>query len=229
MTPPFRSAGHARRACLAAAALAFLPIAAAAQACLGLTPLESVKANLVGEYRIAEDQSAAGAGVAFGIGAQPFVDLGYARLQADEADIGAHRFRGALGIQLAPRRAGGWRGCPLLGVTYEDLDRVEFFGSSIDASVTTLLIGFGIGRTRGDPATLALSPFATAHFAVARATASFGGFSATESQEYGLVELGVAARFSEVVAVRPSVQLPVGLGEPDVVLGLTVAIGVGRR
>ena len=62
-----------------------------------------------------------------------------------------------------------------------------------------------------------------------RSPSCLGGYKATDTQEFAQLQFGAGVHFSDVVAVRPSVILPIGLGEPTPVLVLTVGLGVGRR
>ena len=56
-----------------------------------------------------------------------------------------------------------------------------------------------------------------------------GGYSATDAHEFARLQLDAGVQFSDLLAVRPSVAVPIGLGEPTPVLVLTVGLGVGRR
>jgi len=200
----------------------------AAQACAGLPSLDALRANLKGVYQDADGASVVGGGAILKVGTSKFLDLEYGRTSADDADMGSHVFDITLGFER-PRRPRGWHLCPTIGINYEVVDDVEFLGSTLEASLWSLLAGVSVSRTFGDAVEVALAPFASARAAYSRASISFGGFDESETQEYGLIQAGLGILFTPRLALRPWVLVPVGLGEPDTVIGATLTIGIPAR
>lgn len=83
-------------------------------------------------------------------------------------------------------------------------------GSSVQKLVPTLGIGFAGSRFQASRRQLWTTVF-------------------DRSDKFWVVDLGAGFIVSRVLALRPSVTIPLGLEEANPVLGLSVALNVGRR
>ena len=112
--------------------------------------------------------------------------------------------------QLTVGRASQAQICPVasfgVGMGPNDIG-----GSGIDASSTRGTLGLAIGKVMGANPKMKIVPNAGLGLAYNKQKLDDGTTSVEGSETYGLASLGVGFIFNSNIAVRPSVNIPLGL------------------
>jgi hypothetical protein len=87
-------------------------------------------------------------------------------------------------------------------------------------------LGFSVGTTMSSSPRMQIVP--VAGLGLKNSRISEDGSDAI-SDTYGVARLGVGLLFNNIIAVRPSVDIPVGLEGSDPTFGLTVAYSFGTK
>ena len=72
-------------------------------------------------------------------------------------------------------------------------------------------------------------PFAAASYVLARATATIGGTSDSDSQDYTEIDIGAGFVFNRTLTIRPSVAIPVGIDGAKSAFQLAFAFNFGKH
>lgn len=200
---------------LAAVLLAAVPSSLAAQACTGNHAVHG-QGFISGNATFTEGANGFGGSVGGFTNGPIFVAAGYSRVNFDNSDIAANGVDVALGAELD---GPDFSLCPVVGFGYAwfsnfpfgvDVDGFEFDG------------GIAIGKSFGE-STL-FTPHASASVIHVRASASFEGESATESETGGAFAAGFSLGSSDFYG-GPTVSITTldGGSDPVFSIGLGVA------
>jgi hypothetical protein len=200
---------------------------AAAQTCLGLASFSSGKMQVSGNGQFTEGAKRFGAGFNYGLskvfaGAQ-LSTTSYEVGDASSLGIGAN-----VGYQLTLGRAANIHVCPVasleLGMGPDD------DASNTNVSQRAATLGFSLGTTMAASPRMQIVPAAGLGLAYGQQSTEVDGVSAPDvSETYGVARLGVGLIFNQTIAVRPSVDIPLGLEGSDPTFGLTVAYSFGSK
>lgn len=161
----------------AIAVLAATAAPALGQACLGI-PAGNGQFALGPTASFMEGAKSYGADFQANLDGAVSIGAGYALTDVDEVDTNGNTLTGAASYELA---AGSLSVCPTVGVEY-----MWFSEGDGSVSNTTFPVGIGIGKSFSAGESLSITPYAMPQYLHMRATAEFGGVSATESaNEFG--------------------------------------------
>jgi len=209
------------------ALLAIVRSPAVAQTCLGLASFSSGKMQVAAQGQFTEGANRFGGGFNYGIPASVFGGAQISTTSFDGADASSLGIGANVGYQLAMGKAADIHVCPVasfeLGMGPDD-DAL-----SIDRSSTQANVGFSIGKTMGATPRMQIVPAAGLGLAYTKLSEDDGTTTVDASETYGLARLGVGFIFNQQIAVRPSVDIPLGLDNSDPTFGVTVAYSFGSR
>lgn len=197
---------------------------AAAQACLGLPSLASHPVNLGVGAEFADGAKAYGARLGFG---SPTIFGGVSGALNDYEDADEEStsltFDGGLSFPVGVSRRAAM--CPIASIGYEFGPNVDTLLGELEFGTLALGGGVAFGGVAYSTEGLQILPFASAQLAYARVKVELDDESDTDSETFGLVDLGLGFQFSERFVVRPLFTIPLGLEDSDPVFGLSFVIG----
>jgi hypothetical protein len=209
------------------ALLAIVRSPAVAQTCQGLASFTSGKMQVSGHGQFTEGMNRFGAGVSYGLPASVYGGAQISTTSIDGADASSLGIGANLGYQLALGQSGNVHVCPVasfeLGMGPDD-DALDINRSSNHANV-----GLSLGTTMGASPRMQIVPSAGLGLAYSKLKEDDGTTTTDVSDTYGLARLGVGFVFNKQIAVRPSVDIPLGLEGSDPTFGLTVAYSFGQQ
>ncbi len=200
---------------------------AAAQACLGLPPLATHPLNFGVGAEFTDNAKSYGGRFGFGT-PTAFAGISAALNDYDEVDENSTSlaFDGGLAFPVGVSRRAAV--CPIASIGYEFGPSFETEFGDLELGTLSLAGGVGFGGTAYSTEGLLIMPFGSAQLAYARVSAELEGESESDSETFGLLDLGLGFLFNEQFLVRPSIAIPLGLEDADPVFGLSFVIGFGR-
>jgi hypothetical protein len=205
------------------ALLAVVNAPAVAQTCQGLASFTSGKMQVAGNGQFTEGANRFGAGFSYGLPANIYGGAQLSTTSFDGADASSLGIGANLGYQLAMGKSADIHVCPVASLELgmgPDSDT-----PAVDRSSREINLGFSIGKAMGSTPRMQIIPAAGLGLRNLKATEDDVSFSDT----HGLARLGVGFIFNQQIAVRPSVDIPLGLEGSDPTFGLTVAYSFGSR
>ncbi len=200
---------------------------AVAQTCLGLASFSSGKMQASANGQFTEGLNRFGAGFNYGLPAGIFAGAQLSTTSYEAADASSLGIGANVGYQLSMGKAANIHVCPVasfeLGMGPDD------DASDTDASSQNAVLGFSLGTTMGASPRMQIVPSAGLGLAYTKLKVETGGASDEVSDTYGQARLGVGFVFNQTIAVRPSVDIPLGLDNSDPTFGLTVAYSFGSK
>ena len=208
------------------ALLAMVESPAVAQTCLGLASFSSGNMQVSGNGQFSNGSNRFGAGFNYGLPASVFAGAQISTTSYDGAASSSLGIGANVGYQMSVGKAANIHVCPTasleLGMGPDD------DANNTDVSSRAANVGFSMGTTMGTNPRMKIIPTAGLGLAYGKQTTKVGGVSAPDvSETYGLARLGVGFIFNQQIAVRPSVDIPLGLDNSDPTFGLTVAYSFG--
>jgi hypothetical protein len=217
-----------RRTLVASLALvAVINAPAAAQTCLGLASFSHGKMQVAGNGQFSDGSNRFGAGFNYGLPAGVFAGAQVSTTSFDGADASSLGIGANVGYQMTVGKAANIHVCPTasleLGMGPDD------DAAGINASSRAANVGFSLGTTMGSTPRMQIVPTAGLGLAYAKLSLDDGTATTELSDTYGQARLGVGFIFNQQIAVRPSVDIPLGLDNSDPTFGLTVAYSFGSK
>ena len=209
------------------AMLALVNAPAVAQTCLGLASYSSGNMQVSGNGQFAEGANRFGAGFNYGLPASVFAGAQISTTSFDGADASSLGIGANVGYQLSLGKAANIHVCPTasleLGMGPDD----DALG--INASSRAANVGFSLGTTMGASPRMQIVPSAGLGLAYLKLKVEDATTTSELSDTYGQARLGVGFIFNQQIAVRPSIDIPLGLDNSDPTFGLTVAYSFGSK
>jgi len=207
------------------ALLAVVNAPAAAQTCLGLASFSAGKMQVSGNGQFAEGSNRFGAGFNYGLPASVFAGAQISTTSFDGAPSSSLGVGANVGYQMSVGKAANIHVCPTasleLGMGPDD------DAAGINASSRSANVGFSLGTTMGATPRMQIVPTAGLGLAYSKLKLEDATTTTELSDTYGQARLGVGIIFNQQIAVRPSVDIPLGLQGSDPTFGLTVAYSFG--
>lgn len=218
---------------VAAAALVMATVADA-QVCLGVASFAEGPVRAGVGVEVGNDATAFGGQLGFGASVGFFATGSVARVEFDESDESATTFGANAGysfdISPAGTSARSIELCPTVGFGY--LNPLEFtdpiFGD-IELSSRSFSVGLSIGGVLSSTASMAFLPSLGIDYVSERTTIEAAGDEESETDGYGVIDLGMGLVFSRRITVRPAVLFPLGLEDVDPSFNIGVSVNFGRR
>ncbi len=209
---------------VAVACVIALPTAGRAQTCLGAASFSAGIAQVGASGSFTDHAKSYDVELSVGAANGVFGSVDAGQISYDGESVKSNVIGAGLGYSISAGAAA--RFCPLLGYSHTTLSD-NTFGS------TSRLDEVGFGGAFGIAAPVAhdvnLVPFVSAEYFHAEATETAVGFgSDTQSEDFGVLELGVGFVFSKMVTFRPSFSIPLGLNGAKTSVGITLAINFGH-
>jgi hypothetical protein len=209
------------------ALLAVVNAPAVAQTCLGLASFSHGNMQLSGNGQFTEGSNRFGAGFNYGLPAGVFAGAQVSTTSFDGADASSLGVGANVGYQMSLGKTGNLHLCPVasleLGMGPDDE------AANINASSRSANVGFSLGTTMGASPRMRIVPTAGLGLAYAKLKLEDATTTTEISDTYGQARLGVGFIFNQQIAVRPSVDIPLGLDNSDPTFGLTVAYSFGSK
>ncbi len=198
---------------------------AAAQTCLGLASFSHGKMQVSGNGQFAQGSNRFGAGFNYGLPASVFAGAQISTTSFDGAPSSSLGVGANVGYELSVGKAANIHVCPTasleLGMGPDD------DAAGINASSRAANVGFSLGTTMGATPRMQIVPTAGLGLAYSKLKLEDATTTTELSDTYGQARLGVGIIFNQQIAVRPSVDIPLGLQGSDPTFGLTVAYSFG--
>lgn len=199
-----------------------------AQTCEGRPSFEVAPFQLSARGAFNDDANSFLAGASYG-GRGVFGGVGVGVVSFDELDGSGLSLSAGAGYEASLDSKGLAYICPLASIGYLSGPK-DIFGSGIDYSETDFAFGLTVGVVAADQEKFRLVPTTGVGFNVAKGKLKDDfGDSISETETFGLIELGVGFIFSQIATFKPFVAIPVGLDEASVTIALTAAVNLGRR
>jgi hypothetical protein len=213
------------------ALLAMVNAPAVAQTCQGLASFTSGKIQVAGNGQFSEGMNRFGAGFSYGLPASVFGGAQISTTSFDGADASSLGIGANLGYQLAMGKSADIHVCPVASLELGMGPDSDAAGAipAIDRSTREINLGFSIGKAMGSTPRMQIVPAAGLGIRNLNAKEDDGTTTFDVSDTHGLARLGVGFIFNQQIAVRPSVDIPLGLEGSDPTFGLTVAYSFGGR
>jgi len=210
------------------ALLAIVQSPAVAQTCLGLASFSQGNMQVSGNGQFADGSNRFGAGFSYGLPASVFAGAQLSTTSYDGADASSLGIGANVGYQMTVGKAANIHVCPVasleLGMGPDD------DATNTNVSQRSATVGFSLGTTMASSPRMQIVPAAGLGLAYGKQTMEIDGVSAGDvSETYGLARLGVGFIFNQQIAVRPSIDIPLGLDNSDPTFGLTVAYSFGSK
>lgn len=215
-------------------ALLAIPIAAPGQVCSGLASYARRPFQVVGGAQFNDNAKSFGGGFGFG-GTGAFGQLNLATTSFDNVDGSAFTFSGGAGYQVPLDKRNVAQLCPIASVSFASgPNNIDLFGDGsvvVDLSETDVEFGVALGAVASRSGQTQIIPAASLSFvsASAKAKDQVSGASNSQSDTFGLLDLGLGFVFNEVFALRPGVAIPIGLDGASTTFGLTLGLNFGQK
>ena len=200
---------------------------AVAQTCQGLASFSHGKMQVSANGQFADGSNRFGGGFNYGLPASVFAGAQISTTSYDGAPSNSLGIGANVGYQMSVGKAANIHVCPVasleLGMGPDD----DVLG--IDASSRAANVGFSLGTTMGSTPRMQIIPTAGLGLAYSKLSLDDGTTTTELSDTYGQARLGVGFIFNQQIAVRPSVDIPLGLDNSDPTFGLTVAYSFGSK
>jgi outer membrane protein with beta-barrel domain len=212
------------------ALLAIVRSPAVAQTCLGLTSFSTAPIQVAGNAQFSELYNSWGAGIAYGLPSGLFGGANLSTTSFDGIDANSLGVGATAGYQMNMGQRGQFHVCPVASLNVgmgPDDDAANLNSSSTDAH-----FGLAVGTSMGANPRMKIVPSAGLGLQYSKAKVEDtapGGTTVEASDTYGMARLGVGFVFNQNIAVRPSVDIPLGLDNSDATFGLTVAYNFGSK
>ena len=210
------------------ALLAIVRSPVVAQTCQGLASYSAGQMQTTGNVAFGNGMDTFGATIGYGKPAGVFGSLGlgttnYDGLNGSSFDLGVSG-----GYQMTAGRAKKVHVCPVanfgLGMGPNDIG-----GSGIDMSTTSFGAGFAVGSALPGGPRMQIVPTGGLGLAYLKIKQDNGTTSASGSETYGLLNMGVGMIFSSQFSVRPGISVPLGLDGGETRFGISAGYNFGSR
>jgi Outer membrane protein beta-barrel domain len=209
------------------ALLAMVESPAVAQTCLGLASFSHGNMQVSGNGQFTDGSNRFGAGFNYGLPASVFAGAQISTTSFDGVESSSLGIGANVGYQMSVGKTANIAVCPTasfeIGMGPDD-DALNINASSNHANV-----GFSLGTTMGSTPRMQIIPTAGLGLAYSKLKLDNGTTTSELSDTYGQARLGVGFVFNQQIAVRPSVDIPLGLEGSDPTFGLTVAYSFGSK
>jgi hypothetical protein len=183
----------------------------AAQTCSGAAAFSAGPARLGAGLATSEGVKSYGVSMAVGANAGPFATGTLSR--AEYSDINGAGTVFGLGagyaINLNPTKTVQF--CPIATFNYQSGPDIDIGTTTISTSAHAIGFGGSVGGTLPVGPTVDFVPFAGAAYFVSQASASGGGVTDSESQDYTELDVGAGFVINKTLTLQPSVAIPVGI------------------
>ena len=209
------------------ALLAMVWSPAVAQTCLGLASFSQGHMQVSGNGQFTEGSNRFGAGFNYGLPASVFGGAQISTTSFDGADASSLGIGANVGYQLSLGKAANVHVCPTASL--ELGNGPDDNAAGINASSRAANVGLSLGTTMGANPRMKIIPTAGLGLAYSKLKLDDGTTTTELSDTYGQARLGVGILFNQQIAVRPSVDIPLGLDNSNPTFGLTVAYSFGSK
>jgi hypothetical protein len=212
------------------ALLAIVRSPAVAQTCQGLASFSAGQMQVAGNAQFSEFTNSWGGSFSYGLPSGLYGGASLSTTSFDGIDQSSLGIGANVGYQMTMGKTGQFNVCPVaslaLGMGPDD-DALN-----INSSSTDVHFGLAVGTSMGTNPRLRILPTAGLGLQYSKAKVEDttpGGATIEGSNTYGLARLGLGFVFNQQIAVRPSVDIPLGLDNSNASFGVTVAYNFGSK
>jgi hypothetical protein len=200
---------------------------AVAQTCLGLASFSQGHMQVSGNGQFTNGSNRFGAGFNYGLPAGVFAGGQISTTSFDGASSSSLGVGANVGYQMSVGKAANIHVCPTASLELGNGPDDNALG--INASSRAANVGFSLGTTMGANPRMKIIPTAGLGLAYSKLKLADATTTSEISDTYGQARLGVGFLFNQQIAVRPSIDIPLGLQNSDPTFGLTVAYSFGSK
>lgn len=211
--------------------LLLVPVSVAqAQACMGMTSMAAMPMNLLVGAEFTDGAKSWNARFGFGSSIM-FGGVSGSITDFDGADGTAKTIGADGGLSYVAGPSRNILVCPIANLSYTMNPDIEILGDSYGSSVTSGGAGLAVGATVRAGATMSLIPFAALQAVYSRLDIDDlpGIETDADSETYGILSGGLSFVLTEMVLIRPIINIPLGLDNADPSYGIGVAFSFGGR
>jgi hypothetical protein len=210
------------------ALLAIVRAPAVAQTCQGLPSFSHGQMQVTGNMVFQDGMDTFGGTFGYGQPAGLFGNVGIGTTSIDAFDGSSFDLGVSGGYQMRVGASKKMHLCPVasfgLGMGPKDI-----FGSGVDMSTQNLGFGVALGTSLPGGPRMEIVPTGGLSLAYLKVKADDGTTSNSDSETYGVMDLGVGFIFNSQISVRPGISIPLGLDGGDTGFGLTVGYNFGNK
>jgi hypothetical protein len=205
-------------------------IAAVAQSCGGLGSFSNSPLQLTGEGSLTGTSTAVGAGIAYGFRAGPFGRVGIGTRSRETFGGSSLDLSAGAGYEISLGKTAQYHLCPVGSLGLEIGPR-NTFGSEVDRSSRSALLGLAFGATVGMTRRWEVVPSVGLSYAYRKDQAQDGAGTVLFqiSDHYALAQFGLGLILHSNFSIRPHFDLPLGLEGGDPTVGVTLGYNFGRH
>ena len=212
------------------ALLAIVRSQAVAQSCQGMASFSAGQMQVAGNAQFSDLTNRLGASFSYGLPSGVYGGASLSTTSFDGIDQNSLGVGANVGYQMTLGKAGQFSLCPVaslsLGMGPDD------DANNINSSSTDVHVGLAVGTSMGTNPRMRILPTAGLGLQYSKAKSEItgpGGFTVEGSNTYALARLGVGFVFNQQIAVRPTIDIPVGLDNGDASFGVTVGYNFGSK
>jgi hypothetical protein len=212
------------------ALLAIVRSQAAAQSCQGMASFSAGQMQVSGNAQFGDVRNSFGAGLAYGLPSGVYAGANLSTTKFDGLDQSSLGIGANVGYQMKVGKSSKISLCPVARLALGMGPDQEAF--DINNSSTDLHFGLAVGTSMGTNPRMRILPTAGLGLQYSKAKVEDtapGGTSIEGSNTYALASLGLGFVFNQQIAVRPSVDIPLGLDNSNATFGVTVAYNFGSK
>src|SRR6266478_1091708 len=223
------------RALLTVLSGAFLGLCACAdgQMCGGFASFKQGPYQVFGTAGFSNNAKSFAGGFGFG-GAGPFGQVSIGTTSYDNFHGSSLLFGGGLGYQVKLGQKGILQLCPTASLVFlSGPNNFDVFGDGsvvVDLSGTDLSFGLALGVLASGSNQTQIIPVASLGFVsgTTKASDDVSGTSQSDTQTFGVLELGLGFVFNQVFSFRPNVAIPIALDGGVTSFGATISVNFGK-
>ena len=196
-----------------------------AQLCLGAASFSAGPMRIGAAFDVGDQAKGYGAEFAVGRPKGAFGSAGVTSISYDGVSGNATSFNVSAGYSVDTDSKGKAQFCPVAQFAYEKQPDFDEF----ESSVNSFGLGGALGGIMSSSPSFDFVPFVSGMFVRATISASGGGFSESDSENYGVLSIGAGFVMNHTVTLRPTASFPVGLEGAKPSFGLSLGFNFGSR
>jgi hypothetical protein len=211
------------------ALLAIVRSPVTAQTCQGLASYSSGQMQATGNAAFSDGTSSFGATMGYGQPAGIFGSVGIGTTSIDAFDGSSFDVGVGGGYQMVVGQSRKFHLCPVanfgIGMGPKDVGG----GGGVDMSSQTGGLGIALGTSLPGGSNMRIVPAGGLGIQYLKLKQDNGTTTTSNSETYGVLNLGVGMIFNSQIAVRPGLSIPLGLDGGDTSFGVTVGYNFGSK
>jgi hypothetical protein len=201
---------------------------AAAQTCRGLASFSTTPIQVTGEGSMTAESNTLSAGIGYGFPQSAFGEVGIGTTSNEAFGGSSLELKASVGYQIALGKTTQFHLCPI-GSAGFGMGPTNTAGSGVDRSNRSALVGLAFGTSLSGTPRMQIVPSLGLSYAYRRDKAqdNAGAILFEISDHYALAQLGLGFILNSKLALRPRIDIPLGLESSAPTFGLTLGYNFG--